>query len=347
MLAARLYDAGDLRVETCEKPKIEDNEILLRTSAAAICGTDLRMIAHGAQGVHPKHPLILGHEVSGIIEHVGPKVQKYQPGMKVALAPNIGCGICDTCVAGNTHLCNNYRAFGINIDGGFAEFMRIPANAIAQGNILILNNDADTREAAIFEPLACVVNGQEQINVKAGDTVLIIGAGPIGLMHARLAEIKGALHVYIYDLSKERMVQAKKMSGNLIPIYETDLKSAVLSLTNDRGVDVCIVACPSGAAQAESLELMAMNGRILFFGGLPPGSDKIVLQTNLVHYRQLKICGSTRSSLGQYRFAAQLAASGKLRLNDLISARFNLTEFHEAIDMAEKSIGFKTVITFD
>lgn len=347
MLAAKLFGTNDLRIVTCDKPEIRDDEILMKTSASAICGTDLRMIGNGYKGVDADHPLTLGHEISGVIDQVGTRVQGYIPGMKVAVAPNVGCGICDACVNGDTHLCATYSAFGINMDGGFAEYVRIPANAIVQGNVMILDPGLPLDVAAIFEPMSCVVNGQEQADVRLNDTVLIVGAGPIGLMHALLAKARGASLVYLRDLSRERMDQGVAIDGSIVPIYDDNLLDAIMSLTHGRGVDVCITACPSGAAQAESLELMAMNGRVLFFGGLPAGKDRVTLQTNLIHYRQLKISGSTRSNLRQYRSVARMVAAGNLDLGSLISHRYALAQFPEAVEFARSAQGLKTVIVFD
>lgn len=138
MLSLRLFGANDVRLVDIEIPKIADDELLLKTEAASVCGTDLRMFQNGYKNVDTEHPLTLGHEFSGIIVEVGKKVPFYKPGMRVAMQPNIGCGICDRCVSGNFHLCDDYRAFGINMDGAFAEYIRIPADAVLRGNLMVL-----------------------------------------------------------------------------------------------------------------------------------------------------------------------------------------------------------------
>ena len=122
MLAARMYNKKDIRVEEAPIPAIEEDGILLKVKAAAICGTDVRMVNNGYKGISPETPRILGHELSGVIERVGSRVTAYRPGQRVAVAPNMGCGVCADCVAGNTHLCRTYEALGINLDGGFAEY---------------------------------------------------------------------------------------------------------------------------------------------------------------------------------------------------------------------------------
>lgn len=347
MLAAKLFGPRDIRLVECAVPAIGEDEILLKTGAAAVCGTDLRMIANGYAGVDESHPLTLGHEISGVIEAVGRNVRDYRPGQRVALAPNIGCGVCDMCTRGDTHLCGDYKAFGINMDGGFAEYLRIPGNAVSQGNILLLEDNVPLDVAAVFEPMSCVFNGQEQARVKMNDTVLVIGAGPIGIMHALLAKASGAARVYIRDLSTERMSECVKIAEGAVAVTGDDLYASIMELTGGRGVDICITACPSAQAQADSLRLMAMNGRILFFGGLPAGKSQVAIDTNLIHYRQLGIHGSTRANVSQYRAVAKMAAAGNLNLAKIISHRFALSDFQEAIALAGQAKGLKTVIVFE
>jgi L-iditol 2-dehydrogenase len=346
MQAAKLYGIGDVRVCECPVPEIGDGEILLKTSAAAICGTDLRMIANGYKGVDGEHPLTLGHEISGIIAKVGKNVRGYSEGMRVALAPNIGCGICDRCVSGDTHLCEKFTAFGINMDGGFAEYVRIPSNAIIQGNIMILDDRISLDTAALFEPMSCVFNGQEQARIRLNDQVLIIGAGPIGIMHALLAKAKGAERIFIRDISVERMKQCVELVKGTIAVESDNLEEAITKLTGGRLVDVCITACPSPVAQADALKITGMNGRILFFGGLPAGKDDVVLNTNLIHYRQLSIHGSTRGNVRHYREVAKMVMAGNLDLGKLVSKTYPVSAFADAVAYAKKAEGLKTVITF-
>ena len=346
MKAAKLFGANDIRVVDCDIPGISDDEILLKTAGAALCGTDLRMIGNGYKGVDEAHPLTLGHEIAGVIERAGASVKGYEKGMKVAVAPNIGCGICDWCVDGDTHLCPTYTAFGINMDGGFAEYVRIPANAITQGNIMVLDDDMDMATAALFEPMSCVFNGQERTGIRLNDTVLIIGAGPIGIMHALLARAKGAAKVYIRDLSRERMRQCVNMVEGSAAIEEDNLEEAVMKLTRGRGVDVCITACPSPVAQVDALNITGMNGRVLYFGGLPAGKDAVTLATNIIHYRQLAIHGSTKGNVSQYRAVAKMVMAGNLDLGKLVSKSYPLEQFPQAVEYAKKAEGLKAVITF-
>ncbi|MCL1927945.1 MAG: alcohol dehydrogenase catalytic domain-containing protein [Treponema sp.] len=346
MKAAKLFGPQDIRVVECAIPEINDDQILLKTKAAAICGSDLRMIGNGYKGVDNDHPLVLGHEISGIIEQAGKNVKGYKRGMRIALAPNIGCGICDWCTSGDTHLCPDYTAFGINMDGGFAEYVRIPRNAVIQGNIMILDDSMSLDAAALIEPASCVLNGQQLTGLRLNDKVLIIGAGPIGIMHGLLAKSFGVAKVYMRDLSRERMKQSVDIVPGSEAIEDDDLEAAAMRLTNNKGFDVVITACPAPAAQVDALKITGMNGRILYFGGLPAGKDMITIPSNLIHYKQLSIYGSTRGNVNQYRAIAKMAAAGTLDLSKLISRRCQITEFSEAIEYAKKAEGLKTVITF-
>jgi L-iditol 2-dehydrogenase len=346
MKAAKLFGANDIRVVDCVVPDISDEEILLKTSSAAICGSDLRMIGNGYKGVDEEHPLTLGHEFAGLIELVGKNVKGYEKGMRVALAPNIGCGICDWCASGDTHLCPEYTAFGINMDGGFAEYVRIPRNAILQGNIMILDDSMPIDAAALIEPASCVLNGQLRTDIRLNDKVLIIGAGPIGIIHGLLAKALGAAKIYVQDLSRERMRQSVELIPGAEMIEEDDLERAAKRLTDGRGFDVTITACPAPSAQVDALKITGMNGRILYFGGLPAGKDIVSLATNYIHYKQLSIHGSTRANVSHYRSVAKMVAAGTLDLTRLISKRYPVAEFPEAVAYAKKAEGLKTVITF-
>ena len=345
MKAAKLYGANDIRVIDCAIPEINDDEILLKTAAAAICGSDLRMIGNGYKGVDQEHPLTLGHEIAGTIEKTGRNVKGYEKGMRIAIAPNIGCGICDFCTSGDTHLCPEYTAFGINMDGGFAEYVRIPRNAVIQGNLMILDDSIPFDTAALIEPASCVLNGQLRTGITLNDKVLIIGAGPIGIMHGLLAKTFGAAKVYIRDLSRERMKQSVELIPGAEAIEDDDLEAASKRLTGG-GFDVTITACPAPSAQVDALKVTGMNGRILYFGGLPAGKDMVTLATNLIHYKQLSIFGSTRGNVSQYRAIAKMVTAGTFELGKLITARYSITEFPEAVDYAKKAEGLKTVVVF-
>ena len=346
MRAAALYGKQDLRVGETDVPQIDAEEILVQVKGAFVCGTDVRMYQNGYQGVSEATPLILGHEGSGVVARVGSYVKNFQEGMRVAVAPNVGCGICDYCVSGNTHLCLQHKALGIQMPGFFAEYVKIPENFVRQGNVVEIPDSLSFEEAALVEPLACVFNAFEKSRMRPGDTVLIIGAGPIGLMHAKMAQTAGAEKIIINDLSRERLELCRQLDSTFITIESETLKEDLDSLTEGRGVDVCTTACPAPQAQQVALELAAINGRVIFFGGLPPGQAQVNLNTNLIHYKQLEVTGTTRQSLSQYRRTLQLVACGRINIKDLISSRTALEEIQSALDNISQAHSLKSAIFF-
>lgn len=349
MKALQFYGKNDYALTEVPKPEIGSGEILLKVKAAAICGSDLRMIQNGYTGVTKETPRIYGHEIAGIIEQVGEAVSGYEPGMAVAIAPNMGCGTCDACVSGNTHLCREYRAFGINMDGGFAEYVAVPEAAVRQGNVVPIQIDEDMtfEKAAVLEPLSCVYNGFEQVGIKPCDTVLIVGAGPIGIMHGMLAKMAGAAKVMITDLNENRVAICRDFDSFFTTYSGDNLKEFVMEQTGGEGVSVCITACPSPQAQAQALELLAVGGRVNFFGGLPADRSKVTIDTNMVHYKQLVLTGSCRASLTQYRKCMKLVKAGVLNIDKIVSATYSIEEYEEAITAAKEGRNLKNIFVFD
>ena len=346
MLAARMYGINDLRVEEVPKPKVGKNEILLKIKAAAICGTDVRMLTAGANGIDADHPLTLGHEFAGVIDEVGENVTAYQVGMRVVVAPNIGCGTCDMCVSGNGHLCPDYRALGVNTDGGFAEYMLIPENAVRSGNVTVLPDNVSFIAGALNEPFSCALNGSEHCHIQPGDFVLIVGAGVIGLMHAKLAKMAGAGNVVVSDLVEERLEQCKKIDPDFITVGLVD-DAKVKELTGKHGFDIIITACPSPAAQKAAFGQAAVNGRVCFFGGLPKGKEFVELNSNIIHYKQLVVTGTTRASITQYRKTLGFIANGTVKVDNLATKCAPITEIHELFELAKQAKGLKNVVLFD
>ena len=345
MRAVQLLGKGEIRIREVPVPEIGDNEALLRVRAASICGTDVRMYRNGYKNVSPDNPLIMGHEFSGDIVKVGANVTSLKLGMKVSVAPNVGCGTCDMCVSGNTHLCRNYGAFGVTMDGGFAEYVRITEEAIRQGNVSPLDERITYQEAALVEPLSCVYNGQKLLHPRFGADTLIIGMGPIGLMHIMVAKLNGAGRIFVNDLSSERTKKAKELFPDVTVIEGGVLEG--LRKNGLEGVDVCIIAAPAPTAQTESLSYMNMNGKLLFFGGLPQGKENVSINTNLIHYRQLTIQGCTRQSISQYRLCAKLVNDGRIPLGLIMSDSYGIEDFEAAMKNAAAAKGLKHVITFD
>lgn len=338
MKAARLLGKDDLRVISVPDPVTGEGDLLVRVRAALICGTDVRMLKNGAKVL----PITLGHELAGVVEEVGSAVHGYRTGMAVAVAPNYGCGVCDECVAGRTHHCAKLQAIGIHVDGGFAEHVRVPAAAVAQGNVCPIPEGLSFGEAALAEPFSCVYASFERARLAPGEAVLIIGAGPIGLMHAKLYRMAGAGLVMIHDLNEARLAVCAREDPSFVTLGPDGVKERVLELTHGRGADVIVTAASSAATQQLAFQLPALDARVIFFGGLPPGKEIVPLDTNVIHYKQITVTGTTRQSLAQYRQALRLLASGRLPVRSVITAMVPLEKAPEAFAAAARGEGLKS-----
>jgi L-iditol 2-dehydrogenase len=345
MLAAVYHGPDDLRLEHVPIPEIGPDEVLVKVLDASICGTDLR-IYHGEHRKFPPGTVrIPGHESVGEITRIGEKVRGFEAGQRVFIAPNTGCGHCAQCVSGNNNLCADYQAIGITIDGAFAEYVRIPAAAIQQGNLMPVRKEVDPAVAALIEPLACVVRGQNALHIQPGEVVLIMGAGPIGIMHLLLACLRGAGRVLVSDLVSTRLSRAVELGADrVVDLHHEDQAQVVLEESQGRGADIIIVAAPSPQAQEAALQLGAYRGRINFFGGLPKDRPTIHFDSNLVHYKELIVTGTTACSTQDCRQAAEIVNSGRIDLSPLISARFPLEEALSAFAEAENRRALKVVI---
>jgi L-iditol 2-dehydrogenase len=338
MKAARLMGKGDLQVVSVPEPAIGQAEILVRVRAAMICGTDVRMLRNGAKLL----PMTLGHELAGVIEEVGSAVRGYRRGQPVAVAPNYGCGVCDQCVAGRTHHCAQLQAIGIHVDGGFAEYVRVPAQAVAQGNVCPIPEGLSFSEAALAEPLSCVYASFERARLSPGDAVLVIGAGPIGLLHAKLYRMAGAGLVMIHDINEERLAVCAQQDPSFVTLGREQVKERVYQLTAGRGADVIITAASSPATQQLAFALPALDARVIFFGGLPSGQEIVPLDTNVIHYKQITVTGTTRQSLAQYRRCLALLASGRLSVRSVVTGTYPIEKAPEAFAAATRGEGLKS-----
>jgi L-iditol 2-dehydrogenase len=347
MLAYVWHGPDDLRLERVPRPLPRSGEALLRVEAAGICGTDLR-IAHGQHAKYGAGTIrVPGHEVAGTIVAAG-KGADLPVDRRVFVAPNWGCGLCRECRAGYNNLCTRSDAIGITVDGAFAEYMTIPAAAVTQGNVLPLADALDTAAAALAEPFAAVLRGQEAVGVKRGDVVLVAGAGPIGIMHLLLAKHRGAWKVIVSQRPGSRADLAAQFGADRVvsPIRD-ELATAVAEETDGRGADVIFIAAPSAEAQEQAIELAAARARINFFAGLPNSARSIALPSNSVHYKELVITGTTACSTDDCRHALALLVRGDIELSALISERYPLQRAPEALISAADHRLLKVILALE
>jgi threonine dehydrogenase-like Zn-dependent dehydrogenase len=348
MKAVYYYGPGDLRLEQTEKHAIGDGEVLVRVRACAVCGTDLRINKFGHFKIPEGVRRVLGHEISGEVAEIGRGVEGCSIGDRVAIPPNVGCGSCEMCVKGFNQMCPDYEAFGVSWDGGFQEYIRVPAIAVAHGNVVRLPDGLDFVEAALCEPLSCTYNSWRMLRTSPGETVLIIGAGPIGACHVLINRLAGAGKIIVADVSDVRLREILAFGADVvINSAQRDLAEAVTAETGGRGCDVVITACSVPDVQPLALELAAIHGRVNFFGGMPGGKEHVTLNTNLIHYKELTVLGTTGSSMSDYHRAVEIAASGRVKLEALATAKFPLERTSDAFAYAASGSGMKAVVVME
>jgi L-iditol 2-dehydrogenase len=351
----RFYAPGDVRLEEAPEPRPGPGEVLVRVRACSTCGTDAKIAKVGHHRIVP--PRVLGHEIAGEVVAVGEGRSRQWVDERVQVIAAIPCGRCADCVAARPTACRHQQSIGYHVDGGFAPFLVVPASVFEVGGLNRIPAGVSFAEASLAEPLSCVLNGQTWARVGPGDDVVVLGAGPVGCLHVRLARARGAARVFLADHHAERLrlaadlvgpdaaiVPADPEAGTVDSVDTSAIVDEVLALTEGRGADVVIVANASGRAQEQAVRMAAPHGRISLFGGLPPTDPIIALDANLVHYRELSVVGANGSSPAQNALALELIASGEVPVGDLITTRLPLERALEALDIVARREGIKVTV---
>ncbi len=331
-------------VEEVPVPGVPEGGFLLRVAACGLCGSDLRTLRAGHHRV--TLPWIIGHEVCGMVAETGPGYDgPWEVGERLAVGPMAYCGTCDFCQDGRYELCEDYREIAQAWPGGFAEYLAVPEPCVRLGSVHRVPEGLDPAYAAISEPVASVVNAQERGRVGFGDTVAIIGAGPVGCMHISLARARGAGRVYVADIVDERLQMAEAFGPDaLIHAAGQDTVAEVMRLTGGRGADVVVTATPAPVASVQAVEMARKDGRVLIFGGLPKEDSKPGVDMNTVHYRALHVIGTTIFAPRHQRIALELMAAGRIPLEALVTHRFPLADFGAGAGLALEGKALKVVI---
>ena len=343
MKALILSAPNEFHTGFIEKPKINDDEILLRVQSTAICGTDIRILT-GKKTKGVRYPSVIGHEICGEISEVGKNIENWKIGDRVAVANVIPCHSCHSCLTGRENACMNRKAIGYEYNGGFAEYVLIPSIALKSNNLVKIPNDVSFAEGALIEPLACCIRGQKNAGTKMGDVVLIVGAGPIGLIHLQLAKLAGAKTVIVSEPIESRRKKAKVLGADIIvnPLKE-NLHDIVMSETNGIGVDIIIMAIGVPPLVNDTLKLCCKGGTVNLFAGFA-GTGETNIEVNTIHYNEIKVNGSTAYQRQDYLQAAQMVIQHKINLKEIITHKFNLDDFHKAYEICKSGEGLKVVI---
>ena len=339
MKAAVFYGIGDVRLQEVPIPDVGPGEVLVRIRAALTCGTDRKMYLRGYHLV--KAPFILGHEFAGEVVEVGEGVDGFEVGMRVVAANSAPCNQCFFCKIGRESLCDNLT---FKHEGGFAEYTKVPAPIVRQ-NLLAVPDGVSFQEAALTEPLSCVVHGVEESGIRLGDTVVINGAGPIGLMYTCLARLKGA-RVIVTDLSEERLQIARRLGADeVVHASNGSTVETVRGLTRSaRGVDVAVEAVGLPEVWEKTVAMTRKGGIVILFGG-PPAGTSITIDTRLLHYSELTLRGIFHHTPRYVRRALDLISYGKIPTDELITHEMPLANFSRVLEMLVNHQGVKIAVT--
>jgi L-iditol 2-dehydrogenase len=340
--AAVYLDKDKMEIQEVPTPRPDADSVLVKVRACAVCGSDIRIFHHGNSRVKP--PQILGHEAAGEVVETGANVTRFKKGDRVAIGADVPCGECAFCEAGIGNNCRINYAMGYQFAGSFAEYVLLNKTVVSYGPVHKIPPGMGWDEAALAEPLACVLNAVELTGIRLGDTVVIIGAGPIGCMIIPVAYMSGAAKVIVVQRSRPRLEAARKFNaGAYICSGEEDAVKRVLEETGGLGADVIFTANPSPQSHAEALGMAKNRARINLFGGLPAGST-VTLDTNIIHYKELIVCGAHGSLPRHHQQAVDLIAAGRPDIKPYISHHFPLDQIREAFETAEGHKGMRVVV---
>ena len=336
MKAAVLYGKEDLRVEQVAMPVAGAGEVVVRVEAALTCGTDLKVYKRGYHAAMLTPPMLFGHEVAGVVEAVGAGVEGFAVGDRVLPMNSAPCGVCFWCGKGQENLCEDL----LFNNGAYAEFIRVPAR-IVEKNMLRVPGEVAMAHAALTEPLACVVRGMEESGVRAGESLVVIGAGPIGLMFVHAAALAG-VRVTAVVKREDQAVAARGLGAERVVMTSDRVVEEVRD--GGCGADVVVEAVGVAAGWEQAVGMVRKGGVVNFFAG-PPSGTVVELDTNRLHYGDITLKASFHHTPGTCRTAFGLIASGRFDCGAFLTGEAGLEEVPGVFaGMMTRSGGVKTVV---
>jgi len=343
MRAIEYHAPGDIRVSSVPMPRCSDDEIRAKVDACAICGTDLKTFVHGNTRIKP--PKIMGHEFTAIIETVGKNVKGFEIGQRIVMATSISCGECFYCSKGHSNLCLDLRPMGFTYNGGMAEYVTIPAQALNNGHVIKVPDAVKPEHAALAEPVSCAVNACTNSNIEQGDTVLVTGVGPMGIINACVARHFGAERIIVADTNPLRLDHAANFGFDLIVNPETqDLRRAVLDFTGGIGADVAIIAAPAKEPQQQALDMVRKRGTICLFASLPADSSILALDSRKIHYNEITVVGSSDSTPAHVETAVELISTGQIPAEKIATHILPLEQIQKGFDLMKSGQALRVVL---
>lgn len=333
MKAAVFHGPDNLSIEEVPRPRPGAGEVVIKVSRCGICGTDLHILRGDFPA--PNLPLIIGHEFAGEVVEVGQNVANVQQGDKATVDINISCGTCYFCRRNQKLFCPYVRQIGVHSAGGMAEYVLAPA-----ANVYVLPQQMRFESAAYIEPLACAIHGQDRVGINTGDTVAIVGGGPMGLAHIALAKLHGAAHVVVSEPIDSRRELAQSLGADtVVDPMSTDAVEQILEVTDGRGADVVIEAVGTIHTYQQAFEMVRQGGRFLAYGAAPPDAE-MPLRLFDVYSKELTIVGSFAGTYETWPEAIDLIANGRFDPTLIVDSVRPLDEAEQAIESleADKSV---------
>jgi L-iditol 2-dehydrogenase len=344
MNAVVYHGKGDVRYEKLPVPDCGAGELRVKIDACAVCGSDQKTFLNGNPRMKP--PIAMGHEFTGLIETVGSAVRGFSLGERIVMATSISCGECPYCRKGWSNLCVKLDPMGFSYPGGMAEFVIIPEIAIRNGHVVKVPAGIAPEHACLAEPVSCAVNAADNCRIGKGDTVVVLGAGPLGIMNLFVAREYGASKLILAQREGKRFEQARGFScDRLVNTTAENLVEVVKAETGGIGADVVIVAAPEAGVQEQSLDLAHKKGRICLFASLPVGKNMLSLDSRKIHYGELEVVGASDSTARQVAKAVSFLARADFPKQKLANPILKLSEIAAAFKVMESRDGMRVVLT--
>ncbi len=342
MKACVYHGPGDIRLESVPEPQPGPGELLLLMEARGLCQSDIR-VYKGEKAA--RIGVIPGHENVGIITDVGEGVDGLETGQRVALCPIIACGRCFYCLRGLRSRCLKRVTLGYEENGGLAEYLLVPASIVSLGHVFPVPEGLPPETATLTEPLACVLNSLEACRLSPGGSLLLLGAGPMGLLHLLLARALGTATIIVSEVNKARLQEAQRFGASIaLDPTRHDLQTAALEASDGLGVDAAVVTTGVPSLLEPALAAVRRQGTVSLFAGFPPGSS-VALDANAVHYNEIRLTGSQNATPDQYRRALQILTVLP-QAAEINTHRFPIDEGIKAYESRLGMDGLKSLVIF-
>jgi L-iditol 2-dehydrogenase len=338
MRVARWYSNNDIRVEEMPVPQINTGELLVRVEACGICGSDVMEWYR-----IDRAPLVLGHEIGGVIVEVGEGEERYREGGRITLAHHVPCNACHYCLSGHHTVCDTLRQTNI-YPGGLAEYIRVPAINVDRG-VFLLPDTISFEEATLIEPLACVLRGLRKTDMRPGDTVLVMGSGITGLLYVQLARALGAERIMATDINEYRLEMAGKFGADTVISAADYLPERLQQINDGRLADAVIVCTGAESAIGQALKSVDRSGTVLFFAPTGPGVETPFSPNDVFWRNDVTLTTSYAASPADYQEALELIKEGTVNVQSMITHRLPLAETAEGFRLvAEAGESIKVII---